>query len=429
MRSVDQAHAQMTTLVRVHAASDLRRAAVDTDSFRNYLERRFRLAGFLGPEELVKSQRPSREAVCGMTVAVSAYYSINLYFPGYPKPLTRVADLRAFMGHREGMSVVEFTQHLLAHREKVVERLLWLAGQMLSRLDLQIATVTSALPHMRASDLRALMGITASNAEGARSAIRYEPASSVAFELPAGNAGAGPDRAQAGAPVQTVASAEASAGLERQCRLLEEQLADLRRENGDLVTTAERRRLAIQRLDGDLHIVRKRLSGLEASARAHSASSQDAGSGVDWVPESWDDLETFAARYLSPSVVLMPKAIRTARNSVFENIPLAYRVLRMLADDYVPMRRGEAGARQRYEARLVQLRLDLGPTGSAVEQFRWRAGYNASFENRRYPLDMHVQGSSSRDPRQCFRLYFHYREEDGLLLVGSFPSHLDNFLS
>lgn len=147
------------------------------------------------------------------------------------------------------------------------------------------------------------------------------------------------------------------------------------------------------------------------------------------IPSSWDGLTQFIDEHLAGRVVLTPKAVRAAKASVFEDIPFAYRVLLMLGQDYVPMRWGEAGARERFEARCRDLRVSVGPTGVAADHRVTKAAYRAQHLGKAIHLDLHVQGSSSRDPRDGFRCYFAFIEgvdQEGYVLVGSLPSHLDS---
>lgn len=154
-----------------------------------------------------------------------------------------------------------------------------------------------------------------------------------------------------------------------------------------------------------------------------------AGSPVE-LPTTWNDLEDWAAEHLGKRVVITPKAARAARRSSFEDIQFAYDVLLFLADTYVPCRRGELNngkiALEREQARLG---VEISGVGNAVDTHRWRDTYSVPYKSRQVSLDMHVSGKSSRDPRYGFRLYFHWDDEDKCVVVGSFPSHLDNSLS
>ncbi|MDN5923981.1 MAG: hypothetical protein L0H70_03160 [Xanthomonadales bacterium] len=148
------------------------------------------------------------------------------------------------------------------------------------------------------------------------------------------------------------------------------------------------------------------------------------------IPDTWEDLEEWAKECLGDRVVLTPKAIHAARNSPFEDISFAYKVLLFLANIYVPSKRGELdGGKQLLDSTKAELGVEVGPVGTAVSSQRYKDTYSSTYKGKRARLDMHVQGSSNRDPRHGFRLYFHWDAQDQCVVVGWFPSHLDNTLS
>jgi hypothetical protein len=147
-------------------------------------------------------------------------------------------------------------------------------------------------------------------------------------------------------------------------------------------------------------------------------------------PDNWDHLEEWCSENLGDCVAVTPKAIRAARDSFFENIPLCYDVLRFLADTYVPSRRGTlVSGTIALESEKARLGIDISPVGRAAEAHHSKETYSTTYRGVRVNLDMHVKGSSGRDPRKGFRLYFHWHEETQRVIVGWFPSHLDNDLS
>jgi len=90
------------------------------------------------------------------------------------------------------------------------------------------------------------------------------------------------------------------------------------------------------------------------------------------------------------------------------------------------------GASARFKESCARLGIEVGPTGLAAESHGTRSSYRVRYLDQQYALTMHVKGSDARDPRVGFRLYFAWVEEPssaGFLLVGSFPTHLDNRLS
>jgi hypothetical protein len=145
------------------------------------------------------------------------------------------------------------------------------------------------------------------------------------------------------------------------------------------------------------------------------------------LPDSWDDLEDWCEVNLGRSVVVTAKAARAARSSPFEDISFVYRVLLFLAKTYVPSKRGKLlGGVEELNRRMEDLAIVISPVGRAAEQRKSKDTYSASYKGTKVSLDMHVKGSNDRDPRYGFRIYYHWHEEDGCVVVGSMPGHLDN---
>ena len=147
-------------------------------------------------------------------------------------------------------------------------------------------------------------------------------------------------------------------------------------------------------------------------------------------PDNWDELETWCQQHLGDRVVVTPKAIRAARDSTFENVPFCYEVLLFLAETYVPCRRGvlDGGSGQLDEEKR-RLGIDVSPVGQAAGMHRLQDTYSVMYKGRSVPLDMHVSGSSHRDPRKTFRVYFYWDANSQCVVVGWFPGHLENRLT
>ena len=176
---------------------------------------------------------------------------------------------------------------------------------------------------------------------------------------------------------------------------------------------------------------RDTLSGkvLYLEGRVQELSQQlqeDEAPDEPYFPDSWDDLEDWCEEHLAGRVVLTPKALRSARNSHYVDIPFAYRVLWFLAEYYVPARRSGG---EGYRDGLAEMGLELSPVGRSASHHRSRETYSTDYGSERVVLDWHVKGSNDRDPRYGFRIYYHWHVRDQCLVVGSFPEHLDNVLS
>lgn len=161
----------------------------------------------------------------------------------------------------------------------------------------------------------------------------------------------------------------------------------------------------------------------ELLGRVQDLDERDAHS----LPDSWDNLEEWCDENLGEAVTITAKAIRAARDSAFEDVRFCYEVLQFLASTYVPSRLGllQNGG-ERLEEDKRRLCIDISPVGREAKAHRSKDTYSTTYKDGRVSLDMHVKGSNDRDPRKCFRLYFNWSEEDRRLIVGWFPSHLDN---
>jgi hypothetical protein len=148
------------------------------------------------------------------------------------------------------------------------------------------------------------------------------------------------------------------------------------------------------------------------------------------LPDSFENLERWAAQSLGDNIELLPRALKAARKSLFEDPPLAYQALLLMCDAYVPMRRGLLnGSKERWEDGLRQLGLECSPTFSGPGAGENPNDFFVNYLGRRTEIDMHLKGSNSRDPRYCFRLYFFWSSENRRAVVAWLPSHLDTRLT
>lgn len=217
------------------------------------------------------------------------------------------------------------------------------------------------------------------------------------------------------APVMQVgASAQDMADLQAQHALEIEALR----------SQLEQRDLEITQRSSDGDELRQQVWRLK---NALIAVGGDAGeeSGTAPLPTDFSALGEWVLANLSGKVHLTPKAIAGAEKSEYEDVGKAYRVLQALARNYWPMKfQGDAEARQRWLDFLRDEHLDAGPTGEAVFHRNTADHYRANWLGKLVPLDMHIQGSSSFDPKRGFRLYFHLDEDEQIIVVGALPEHL-----
>lgn len=231
------------------------------------------------------------------------------------------------------------------------------------------------------------------------------------------------------APSMSSASAAEAARWRQQATDLDAQVNNLRLELAHAKAQNDEEQLQPQYAD-QLRGLRARIHWLE-SASGGAIEREATATATEAPPTVWDELWPVVERQMAGRLVISRKAARAARRSHYEDVPFAWRVIRLLAEDYVPMRRGEPGTRERFEEGCRELKVAVSPTGRATLDRKYRDAYQVNHLGQYLTLDMHVQGSDSRDPLECFRLYFTYAVPDdglGYVLVGHLPTHLENSL-
>lgn len=165
------------------------------------------------------------------------------------------------------------------------------------------------------------------------------------------------------------------------------------------------------------HALRDRISALELCMKQLGEKTH--------IPSDLNELDQWGRQHLVGSVTLLPKALRGAKKSDFENPKLIYEALLLLRDFYVPMRKESSPARlQAFDEELKRLGLENSLVGNPGSKNK--DDYKVKFSGIPRDLDWHLKDGNSRDSRLCFRLYYFWDEESQCAVVGWLPSHLDN---
>jgi hypothetical protein len=169
----------------------------------------------------------------------------------------------------------------------------------------------------------------------------------------------------------------------------------------------------------DYRSLQGRLTHLETALRAAGKQEETP------IPDSFDGLEEWCKTYLSGHVHVMPRAIRHATKSAFENPALAYEALVILRDQFLPMKlEGGLDKKRAYDQALARFGLEEQPSFAGGRAGEQGDEYIVQYNGRPRELDRHIKGSSSREERFGFRLYFFWDDDSQQVVVGSFPSHL-----
>lgn len=149
------------------------------------------------------------------------------------------------------------------------------------------------------------------------------------------------------------------------------------------------------------------------------------------LPDSFDHLPKFA-KTLRPRVVVSARALKSANECKdnFQEQALVFKTLQALSTHYWEMRFGDRNSHLKgWQDFLHENHLTFGPVGIAVDSSKYGPAYRVKVDGNTYPLDLHVQGSSTRDPSRCLRVYLHADEAKQRVVIGHLPSHLDNHLT
>ena len=165
--------------------------------------------------------------------------------------------------------------------------------------------------------------------------------------------------------------------------------------------------------------LRMRVQQLEDARRSRGESEQ-----VEW-PKAFDDLEEWAARYCAGRLVVLPRALRAAKKSDFKDVERAARGLYLLAREYRDVKAGLGSQTDMEQARQA-LGVEISSSGNEALLKQWAEEYEVVWCGERRFLDMHLKRGTSREPRNCLRIYFFWDEESEQIVVGHLPGHLTN---
>ena len=166
--------------------------------------------------------------------------------------------------------------------------------------------------------------------------------------------------------------------------------------------------------------------------RALEVRLQESGQAVnDSFPSSLEDLGQWAESNLAGRLVLTPRALRSASRSEHAEPEKIFQALSLLAGEYWTMKVGGGGttAKSSFDLASAEVGFRVAPTGMAVRQRQFEDEYHVLWEGKRYPLDLHLSGSDSRDVRRGLRVYFSWDQDQELVIVGHLPTHLTNTLT
>ena len=142
-------------------------------------------------------------------------------------------------------------------------------------------------------------------------------------------------------------------------------------------------------------------------------------------PQSAKNLPAWCIEHLPPSLVLLPRAIRSITKSEHPDPARLAKALEALAQFKPRIAAGERSATAEFHEQLLQLRLRDGFSNAELLRGQTGDAYMVRYEGRPLLLDRHLASTVSRmnDPRMI-RIYYTRDAETGSILIGSMPYHL-----
>jgi len=145
--------------------------------------------------------------------------------------------------------------------------------------------------------------------------------------------------------------------------------------------------------------------------------------------DSLENLEDWCQRQLNGKVLIHARAIQAAKKSRFVDVPLIYRSLLLLGNEYRNMKM-EGGKANMLAFRSKAAELGITITTSISECRAGEQGQEYYILYGEPPtkrlLDQHLKKGTSKDARICLRIYFLWDKDARIVVVGWLPGHLDN---
>ncbi len=209
--------------------------------------------------------------------------------------------------------------------------------------------------------------------------------------------------------------------------LYEDEIESRKVENEDLRTDAvEYDRIASSYRD-EAESAKRKAHWLKVENDRLRNLAEDSGIPTEFeMPGSLDELNGWAERHLVGRVELHSRAIRTLKNSQYEDVELVYKALRVLAKEYRDMKMAEEGGGQDIFLKAVSgLGLEYGPSINRTRAPEEGDTYFVEWQGNRRFLENHLKKGTSKDERYTLRIYFFWDEEQNVIVVGSLPGHLE----
>lgn len=178
----------------------------------------------------------------------------------------------------------------------------------------------------------------------------------------------------------------------------------------------ERQRKIIRQLKAQLEIFRYQLENTIGQTEKLVVPDDATYLGIsEWI-----------GRYYPDRLVLHPRAARSLKTAVYEDIKLVYKCLKLLATSYYEYRMGQIPY-----AKFLELCKKVDPgldeRGAITDTAAGMQGdtYYVQYHGKKQKLERHLAKGSNKDRRYCLRIYFFWDDQEQMVVIGDLPYHLD----
>lgn len=155
------------------------------------------------------------------------------------------------------------------------------------------------------------------------------------------------------------------------------------------------------------------------------ATGRDALS-EDFGEERYADIPDWINRCYPDRLFLHPRAARSLKSAVYEDVHLVYQCLKLLATSYYAYRMGQLNREELLRA-CTEVDPGLDERGAITDTAAGMQGeeYYVQYQGKRRKLERHLAKGSSKDRRHCLRIYYFWDDESQVVVIGDLPHHLD----
>jgi len=232
----------------------------------------------------------------------------------------------------------------------------------------------------------------------------------------------------------------ASSTLDQQVALMQERIQGLELQQKDTFELAIEQSQMADALAKQLEAMtqdRNSLLALTSTLRYENArltkalNGQEGGSKqFEPIPKSLDGLGPWAEKHFPDKLVILRRAISSAKKADFEDTELVYRSLILLATTYYDMIfNNTPNAQKTFREAAKSLCVDVSKTFAGDKPIIRQDSYSVPWGREKRYFDKHLTNGNNRDPRYCLRIYFFDDSPSRRLVIGHLPSHLPSTLT